>query len=61
MTSTRYPYGETGKPKGLSPLPLRSYEMPGGPYAKNLGKIDRFILAEIERGGDEDQGYGVKR
>jgi hypothetical protein len=53
--------GETGKPRRLSDLPPRSYEMPGGPYAKDLGKTNRYVLAEIRRGGDEDQGYGSKR
>lgn len=34
--------------------PPRSYALPGGPQAKNLGKVEVKILAEIERGGPDD-------
>jgi len=46
--------GETGQVKRISLQPARSYELPGGPYAKDLGSIDVKILAEIERGGAGD-------
>jgi hypothetical protein len=45
----------------LSLQPSRSYQLPGGPYAKSLGSVDVKVLAEIERGGDDDRGYGGKR
>jgi len=56
--------GETGRAKRLSPLPTRSFEMGpggGGPFADRLGKIDRHVLAEIERGGAGDRGVGSRR
>lgn len=34
--------------------PARTYEVPGGPYAKDLGSIDVLKLAEIVRGGPDD-------
>jgi hypothetical protein len=40
--------------KVLQTQPVRSYEIPGGPYARGLGKIDLYVLSEIERGGDDD-------
>jgi len=41
--------------------PARSYQLPGGPYAKDLGTIEVKVLAEIKRGGDDDRGYGHRR
>ena len=34
--------------------PVRSYQIPGGPTAANLGPIDVKILAEVTRGGAGD-------
>jgi hypothetical protein len=47
--------GETGQVKRTSLQPARSYALPGGPYAKFLGDIDVYVLAEIERGGENDR------
>jgi len=41
--------------------PLRTYHIPGGPLAKNLGEVEVIKLAEIVRGGEGDAGYGDKR
>lgn len=38
-----------------SPQPPRSYEIPGGPIAKDLGRIDVYKLSEIARGGPNDR------
>ena len=35
--------------------PARSYEIPGGPFARNLGTVEVAKLAEIERGGEYDK------
>jgi hypothetical protein len=35
--------------------PTRSYEVPGGPAARNLDKVEIKILAEIARGGEDDR------
>ena len=53
-------------PKGygtnvLSIQPPRSYAVPGGPAARNLAETEVKILAEVERGGPDDRGYGSKR
>ena len=37
-----------------SPQPLRSYAIPGGPLAKDLGEINVYKLSEIARGGPDD-------
>ena len=34
--------------------PARSYNVPGGPTAKNLADVDVYKLAEVERGGEND-------
>jgi hypothetical protein len=41
----------------------RTYQIPGGPYARNLGKTaePKVLLAETTRGGPNDGGYGSKR
>lgn len=52
---------ETGKAQRTSLQPARSYQLPGGPYAKDLGKLNVKVLAEIARGGDGDSGYGDRR
>jgi hypothetical protein len=39
-----------------SPQPDRSYQCPGGPYAEKLGETTVKVLAEVERGGDGDNG-----
>jgi hypothetical protein len=49
-------FGETGKVKRTSLRPNRSYELPGGPYADDLGEVEVKNLAEIERGGAGDAG-----
>lgn len=41
--------------KTLSIQPTRSYQIPGGPYAKNLGETTVKVLAEVRR---EDDGAG---
>lgn len=41
--------------------PDRTYAIPGGPAAKNLGAINVNKLAERVRGGDGDSGYGQQR
>lgn len=38
----------------LSLQPPRTYQIPGGPAARNLGKVEVKVLAEIERGGPDD-------
>lgn len=38
----------------LSQVPARSYEIPGGPLARDLGSVDVYKLAEIARGGKND-------
>ena len=35
--------------------PRRTYEIPGGPKARSLGRTEIRVLAEIERGGPEDR------
>lgn len=40
---------------------VRSYEIPGGPLAKNLGATTVKILADFQRGSDQDKGYGARR
>ncbi len=42
------------RPARLSQPPLRTYEVPGGPYAKDLAEVTVTKLAEIERGGPND-------
>lgn len=37
-----------------SQQPPRSYEVPGGPLAKDLGKINVYKLSEIARGSADD-------
>lgn len=59
MTTPKPPEGySTNK---LSLQPPRSYQLPGGPYAKSLGETQVKKLAEIQRGGPDDQGYGGRR
>lgn len=41
--------------------PNRTYHMPGGPYAEDLGEVLVPILAEFRRGSDEDAGVGSSR
>ncbi len=52
-----------GPPNGprLSLPPPRVYELPGGPFASGLGKVDVFILAEFKRGSARNSGTGGKR
>lgn len=47
--------------KRLSLQPDRSYELPGGPLAKSLGKVDVKVLAEVRRGSADDNGTGDRR
>lgn len=58
MTTPNPPPGYSSK---TTLTPNRSYELPGGPYARNLGKVEVKILAEIERGSPDDAGYGSRR
>lgn len=41
--------------------PARTYAVPGGPLARDLGEVSVVQLAEIIRGGDEDRGVGDQR
>lgn len=45
---------DTDRPARTTLQPLREYEMPGGPLARDLGAVDVIKLAEIERGGPRD-------
>ena len=45
----------------LAQQPARSYEVPGGPIARDLGTVEVAKLAEIVRGGEGDSGYGDRR
>lgn len=40
--------------KTYSLLPTRTYSVPGGPLAKNLGEVEVKKLADIRRGDAED-------
>ena len=51
MTARKPPKGYGNR---TTLTPTRSYELPGGPYAKSLGKTTIKKLAEIERGGPDD-------
>ena len=41
--------------------PNRTYEVPGGPYARDLDEVDVKVLAKIQRGGRDDAGFGQRR
>ena len=41
--------------------PARTYMVPGGPLAKDLGEVEVAVLANTTRGGPNDAGYGDKR
>ncbi len=45
----------------LSLQPPRSYQLPGGPFARSLGDTEVKVLAEIRRGGEQDRGFGSRR
>ena len=45
----------------LALQPARSYAIPGGPHARDLGEVEVAILAEVIRGGDDDGGAGSRR
>lgn len=49
---------ETSKTARTTLQPARSYEVPGGPLARDLGSIDVYKLAEVARGGDGDVNAG---
>lgn len=42
----------------LSIQDTRTYQVPGGPLAKNLGETEVKVLAEIRRGGPYDGEAG---
>ena len=44
--------------KTVSLQPARSYAVPGGPQARNLGRTEVRVLSEIVRGGDDDRCAG---
>ncbi len=46
---------DANKAARTSLQPPRSYAFPGGPLARDLGSIDVYKLAEIERGGPDDR------
>lgn len=52
---------ETGEVKRTSLRPARTYELPGGPLSSDLGEVNVYKLAEIERGGAGDSGFGNRR
>lgn len=56
MTTPKPPIKGYGNRTTLTPT--RSYEVPGGPHARNLDKVEIKITSEFERGGDEDIGAG---
>jgi hypothetical protein len=58
MTTPKFPEGYGNK---TTLTPTRSYELPGGPAARNLGNTEVKILSDFERGSDEDRGFGNKR
>ena len=41
--------------------PTRAYEIPGGPLRRSLPDPTVTVLAEIERGGPDDRGFGSRR
>ena len=41
--------------------PDRTYSVPGGPLARDLGETEVYKLAEIVRGGEGDSGFGSRR
>lgn len=45
----------TDKAATTSPQPARSYDVPGGPIARDLGDINVYKLSEIARGGGDDK------
>ena len=45
---------ETSRAALTSPQPVRAYQVPGGPLARDLGALDVYKLAEIARGGVHD-------
>jgi len=45
---------DTDRAARLSLQPARSYAVPGGPLARDLGQVDVKKLSEIERGGAHD-------
>lgn len=59
MTTPKPPAGYgTNK---IEQQPPRTYSIPGGPLARDLGEVEVAQLAEIKRGGDDDAGYGNRR
>jgi hypothetical protein len=59
-TSSKNPPGRDNR---TSLPPPRSYTIGSafGPLARNLDKVNVKRLADIERGGDHDRGYGSRR
>ena len=47
--------------KRTSLQPARTYQVPGGPLARDLGEVEVKVLAETTRGGPNDGGYGQRR
>lgn len=45
---------DSEKAARLSLPPARTYEVPGGPYARDLGEVDVYKLSEVARGGPDD-------
>jgi hypothetical protein len=46
---------DTDRAARLALPPARSYHIPGGPLAVDLGEVDVAKLAEIDRGGEHDK------
>ncbi len=45
----------------LAQQPARTYRVPGGPLARDLGEVEVAVLAETTRGGPNDDGFGERR
>ena len=59
-TKVSFPQSWAGTNR-VTPPPARSHECPGGPYSDRLPDPTVTILAEIERGGPDDRGFGSRR
>ena len=46
---------KTDKAARTSLQPARTYAVPGGPLARDLGEVDVYKLSEIARGGEHDK------
>lgn len=51
----------TDTAKRLELPPVRTYELPGGPLARDLAEVEVAVLAEFQRGSAQDGGTGSGR